>query len=404
MLYYLFDYLDKLDVPGAGLFQYLSFRASVVMILALLISTVFGIKIIRFLQKKQIGETIRELGLEGQMQKKGTPTMGGVIIILSTLIPVLLFAKLDNIYIILLIITIFWAGAIGFLDDYIKKYKKNKEGLKGKYKIIGQTSLGIVVGSVLFFHPTVTIREYNTTVRTDNIRQVLEQKQFTDHKSTSTTIPFLKNNEFDYSVLVSWLHPSLTWLAYVLVITFVITAVSNGANITDGLDGLAAGVSAIILFTLGILAYISGNIITANYLNIMYIPESGEVFIFCLAVFGACIGFLWYNAFPAQVFMGDTGSLSLGAVIAVLAIMLRKELLLPLLCGVFLIENLSVILQVSYFKYTKRKYGEGRRIFLMSPLHHHYQKLNIPEPKIVFRFWVVSIFLAVLTLITLKVR
>jgi phospho-N-acetylmuramoyl-pentapeptide-transferase len=404
MLYYFFDFLEKMDVPGAGLFQYLSFRASVVMIFALLISTIYGIRVIRFLQKKQIGETIRDLGLEGQMQKKGTPTMGGVIIIFSAVIPVLLFAKLDNIYILLLLLTIIWAGTIGFLDDYIKKHKKNKEGLKGKYKILGQVSLGLVVGSTLYFHPGVTIRDYPGTIRSENLKQILEQKQYKDHKSTSTTIPFLKNNEFDYSDLVSWLHPSLTWLVYVLVVTFIITAVSNGANITDGLDGLAAGVSAIILFTLGALAYVSGNLITSNYLQIMYIPESGEVFIFCLAVFGACIGFLWYNAFPAQVFMGDTGSLSLGAVIAVLAVMLRKELMLPLLCGVFLVENLSVIIQVGYFKYTKRKYGEGRRIFLMSPLHHHYQKLNIPEPKIVFRFWVVSIFLAVITLLTLKVR
>jgi len=405
MLYYLFQYLEKeFDLAGAGLFQYISFRAMAAAFLSLLIALFFGRRVIYFLQKLQIGEEIRDLGLEGQMQKKGTPTMGGVLIIAAITIPTLLFARITNIYIILLLVTTLWAGLIGFLDDYIKVFLKNKKGLKGRFKIVGQISLGLIVGLSLYFNQNVVVREFNGDISTQNIVSAVQNRQYTDVKSTKTTIPFLKNNEMDYKNLLPFLPEKYTWILYVIVVTFIITAVSNGANITDGLDGLAAGTSAIIGVTLALLAYLSGNFITANYLNIMYLPHTAELAIFCTAFVGACVGFLWYNSYPAQVFMGDTGSLTLGAVIAVLAIIIRKELLIPILCGVFLIENLSVILQVAYFKYTKRKYGEGRRIFLMSPLHHHFQKQNIPEPKIVARFWIVGVLLAIICIATLKIR
>lgn len=415
MLYYLFEFLEReYQVPGAGLFEFISFRAAASIILSLLISTIYGKKIINYLRKKQIGESVRELGLEGQTQKAGTPTMGGVIIILATLIPVLLFAKLDNIYIELLIATTVWMGVIGFVDDYIKIFKKDKEGLKGRFKIIGQIGIGIIVGVTLYIHPEVTIKEEVTPVKKDKIENVqtvvdeVTNKEYTaEEKSTKTTIPFVKNNEFDYSVLISWLgenYKDYAWLLFIPIVIFIITAVSNGANLTDGIDGLAAGSSAIIALTLGIFAWVSGNIIFSEYLNIMYIPRVGEITIFISAFVGALVGFLWYNTFPAQVFMGDTGSLTIGGVIAVIAIAVRKELLIPLLCGIFLAENLSVVLQVSWFKYTKKKYGEGRRIFLMSPLHHHYQKKGYHESKIVTRFWIVGIILAVLSIVTLKVR
>lgn len=401
MLYYLFQYLDtQFDLAGAGVFQYISFRAGMAVVLSLLITITFGKRLIGLLQKKQIGETIRDLGLQGQMEKKGTPTMGGVIIIGAIIIPTLLFAKLDNIYVILLLVTTVGLGLIGFLDDYIKIFKKNKEGLAGKFKIVGQITIGIIVGLTLYFHQDVVVREFDGKSTT----AVNQEQAYHDVKSSITTIPFFKNNELNYDSLVPFLSDDYTWMIYVLVVIFIVTAVSNGANITDGVDGLAAGTSAVIGITLAILAYVSGRVDFSSYLNIMYIPNLGELVIFCTAFVGACLGFLWYNSYPAQVFMGDTGSLSLGGVIAVLALAIRKELLIPILCGIFLIENLSVILQVSYFKYTRRKYGEGRRIFKMSPLHHHYQKLDMPESKIVTRFWIVGILLAVMTLATLKLR
>lgn len=406
MLYYLFEYLEKqFQFPGATLFGFISFRAAMAIILSLLLSTIYGKRIIRFLQKKQVGETIRDLGLEGQQQKAGTPTMGGLIIILATLIPVLLFAKLENIYIILLLITTVWMGIIGFIDDYIKKFKQDKEGLKGRFKVLGQVGLGLIVGLTLFFHQDVTMRE---EVREVPVTQTQGLPQFGEEmKSTKTTIPFVKGNEFDYADLITWISPDLkkyAWIVFVLVAIFIITAVSNGANLTDGIDGLAAGTSAIIVLTLGIFAYVSSNIIFADYLNIMFIPRVEEITIYIAAFVGALIGFLWYNTFPAQVFMGDTGSLTIGGIIAVIAIAVRKEWLIPLLCGIFLAENLSVVLQVSYFKYTKKKFGEGRRIFKMSPLHHHYQKLGYHESKIVTRFWIVGILLAILSIVTLKIR
>ena len=410
MLYYLFQYLEnEYQMPGASLFGFLTFRAAFAVILSLSISTLFGKRIINFLQRKQVGETIRDLGLEGQKEKAGTPTMGGLIIILATVMPVLLVAKLDNIYIILLLVTTLWMGAIGFIDDYIKKFKNDKEGLKGKFKIIGQIGLGIIVGLTLFFHSEVTIKEKIPSDMIASVSQATSQaiQFYPESKSTKTTIPFVKDNEFDYADLITWIHPSLesyAWIVFVLIAIFIIAAVSNGANLTDGIDGLAAGTSAIIALTLGIFAWVSGNIIFSDYLNIMYIPRVEEITIFLAAFVGALIGFLWYNTFPAQVFMGDTGSLTIGGIIAVIAIAVRKEWLIPLLCGIFLMENLSVVLQVSYFKYTKKKYGAGRRIFKMSPLHHHYQKLGYHESKIVTRFWIVGILLAILTIVTLKIR
>jgi phospho-N-acetylmuramoyl-pentapeptide-transferase len=407
MLYYLFDYIDKqFDFPGAGLFQYISFRAGVAAVLSLLITITFGNKLISFLRRKQVGEAIRDLGLEGQMQKKGTPTMGGLIIIAAILVPTLLMAKLDNVYVILLIAATVWLGTIGFLDDYIKVFKKNKEGLAGRFKIVGQVTIGLVVGLTLYFNEHVVIRENarSTVVSVDDASLPIEFKSEYGVKSTKTTVPFLKNNEFDYSSLLLGLDKRFTWIVYTLLVIFIITAVSNGANITDGIDGLAAGTSAIIGLTLAIFAYLSGRVDFSSYLNIMYIPNLSELVIFCTAFVGACLGFLWYNSYPAQVFMGDTGSLSLGGIIAVLALAVRKELMIPLLCGIFFVELLSVMLQVSYFKYTKRKFGAGQRILLMSPLHHHYQKKNIPEPKIVTRFWIIGILLAIVSLATLKVR
>ena len=410
MLYYLFKYLEEShQFPGASLFGFITFRAAVAIILSLLISTIFGKRIIRFLQKQQVGETIRDLGLEGQKEKAGTPTMGGLIIILATIIPVLLLAKLDNIYIVLLLITTIWMGAIGFLDDYIKKFKNDKEGLKGRFKVLGQIGLGIIVGTTLFFHNEVTIKEkIPAHIQVELTGDQSSTIQFyPETKSTKTTIPFVKGNEFDYADLITWIHPGLekyAWIIFVFAVIFIITAVSNGANLTDGIDGLAAGTSAIIALTLGVFAWVSGNIIFSDYLNIMYIPRVEEITIYIAAFVGALIGFLWYNTYPAQVFMGDTGSLAIGGIIAVFAIAIRKELMIPILCGIFLAENLSVVLQVSYFKYTKNKYGEGRRIFLMSPLHHHYQKKGYHESKIVTRFWIVGIFLAVLTFVTLKLR
>ncbi|MDP2161281.1 MAG: phospho-N-acetylmuramoyl-pentapeptide-transferase [Flavobacterium sp.] len=408
MLYYLFEFLDKsTNLPGTGVFQYITFRSGLAVLLSLLISTIFGKKIINFLRNQQVGETVRELGLEGQTQKAGTPTMGGLIIILATLIPVLLLAKLDNIYIVLLIVTTLWMGTIGFIDDYIKIFKKDKEGLKGKFKVIGQVGLGLIVGSVLYFHPGVTVRK--DTQRT-NILQTAESgisQVALEEKSTATTIPFFKNNEFDYAEIISFLGDGFqdyAWLIFIPVVIFIITAVSNGANLTDGIDGLAAGTSAISVLTLGIFTFVSGNIIFSNYLNIMYIPNSGEMTVFISAFVGALIGFLWYNSYPAAVFMGDTGSLTIGGIIAVIAIAIRKELLIPVICGIFLAENLSVVMQVSYFKYTKKKFGEGKRIFLMSPLHHHYQKKGYHESKIVTRFWIVGILLAILSIVTLKLR
>ncbi|MGC6526283.1 MAG: phospho-N-acetylmuramoyl-pentapeptide-transferase [Flavobacteriaceae bacterium] len=410
MLYYLFEYLEKeYQFPGASLFGFLTFRAALAIVLSLLISTIFGKKIISILQSKQVGETIRDLGLDGQKEKAGTPTMGGLIIILATLVPVLLVAKLDNIYIILLLVTTLWMGAIGFTDDYIKKFKNDKEGLKGRFKVIGQVGLGIIVGLTLFFHSEVTIKEQIPVQNrvAISVEQGPSKQFYPETKSTKTTIPFVKANEFDYADLITWIHPSLekyAWIVFVFVVIFIITAVSNGANLTDGIDGLAAGTSAIIVLTLGIFAWVSGNIIFSDYLNIMYIPRVEEITIYIAAFVGALIGFLWYNTFPAQVFMGDTGSLTIGGIIAVIAIAVRKEWLIPLLCGIFLIENLSVVLQVGYFKYTKKKFGAGRRIFKMSPLHHHYQKLGYHESKIVTRFWIVGILLAILTIVTLKIR
>ena len=410
MLYYLFEYLDKrLDIPGTGVFQYITFRSGMAIILSLLISTVFGKRIINFLRRQQIGETVRELGLEGQTQKAGTPTMGGLIIIISTLIPVLLLAKLDNIYVMLLIVTTLWMGTIGFIDDYIKIFKKDKEGLKGKFKVVGQVGLGLLVGYVLYFHPNVTVRTDTSKINiyATNVTQNVISPANVEEKSTATTIPFFKNNEFDYAETLSWMgdgYQDYAWLIFIPIVIFIITAVSNGANLTDGIDGLAAGTSAIAVIALGIFAFVSGNIIFSNYLNIMYIPNSGEMTVYIAAFVGALIGFLWYNTYPASVFMGDTGSLTIGGIIAVLAIAVRKELLIPVLCGIFLAENLSVVMQVSYFKYTKRKFGEGRRIFLMSPLHHHYQKKGYHESKIVTRFWIVAILLAIFSLVSLKLR
>lgn len=404
MLYYLFDYLDReFDVIGAQVFRFLSFRAGLAMILSLVVALVIGKKLIQYLRVKQIGELVRDLGLQGQMEKKGTPTMGGLLIIACILIPTLLLAQIHNIYIILLLISTVWLGLIGFLDDYIKVFKKNKEGLSGRFKIVGQIGLGVIVGCTLFFSEDVTIRHYLSPA-TETESQISVSQSYIDEHSLKTTIPFLKGNELDYENLFGFVGEEWVWVPYVLLVILVITAVSNGANMTDGLDGLAAGTSAIIVFTLLIFTYVSGNAIFSKYLNIMFIPNSGELVVFCAALMGACIGFLWFNSFPAQVFMGDTGSLTLGGLIAVLALTIRKELLIPILCGIFLIENVSVMLQIGYFKYTKRKYGEGRRIFRMAPLHHHYQKIGYHEGKIVSRFWIIGILLALLTLATLKLR
>lgn len=423
MLYYLFDYLQSLHFPGAGVFQYISFRAAMAAITSLVISAVLGKHIIAYLHRKQVGETVRDLGLDGQLTKQGTPTMGGLIILAAILIPTLLFAKLDNIYIILMIFSTIALGLIGFLDDYIKVFRKNKKGLAGKFKVVGQVFIGLVVGCTLYFHEDVRVRHFEDSVQYQEItteptvtEEVVinpdghlgkEEVKHKDIRSTQTTLPFIKNHEFNYARIAMWLGmdgKKYAWLIFIPVVIFIITAVSNGANMTDGLDGLAAGTSAIVGIVLLVFAYVSGNTVFADYLNIMYIPDSAELVIYAAAFVGACIGFLWYNAFPAQVFMGDTGSLSLGGIIAVLAIATRKELLIPILCGVFLIENLSVIMQVSYFKYTKKKYGEGRRIFKMAPLHHHYQKTGMHEAKIVTRFWMVGILLAIVTIITLKLR
>ncbi|MFO7656230.1 MAG: phospho-N-acetylmuramoyl-pentapeptide-transferase [Bacteroidales bacterium] len=416
MLFYLFSYLDKYDFPGAGVFQYISFRSALAIITSLAISLIFGKRIIRLLQKKQIGETIRDLGLEGQMQKKGTPTMGGLIILSAIVIPVVLICDLKNVYIQLMLITTIWLGFVGFLDDYIKVYKKNKEGLRGKFKIGGQILLGLIVGFTLHFNDMVVVRDRILDNSGHPVMRIIETDDnlpdrityvTRDIKSTRVNIPFLKNNEFDYADLIWFLGENArkySWIVVTLAVIFILTAVSNGSNLTDGLDGLASGTSAIIGITLGILAYVSGNTIIADYLNIMYIPHSGELVVFISAFIGALVGFLWYNSFPAQVFMGDTGSLSIGGIIAIYAVLIRKELLIPILCGIFLAESLSVMLQVSYFKYTKRRFGEGRRIFKMSPLHHHFQKLNYPEPKIVTRFWIIGILLAVVTIVTLKIR
>ncbi|HET8886436.1 MAG TPA: phospho-N-acetylmuramoyl-pentapeptide-transferase [Salinimicrobium sp.] len=411
MLYHLFDFLEaRYNFPGEHLFSYISFRSGMAIILSLMIATIYGKKIINYLQKKQVGESVRELGLEGQSEKAGTPTMGGIIIIIATLIPVLLFAKLDNIYVILLIVTTLWMGAIGFIDDYIKIFKKDKEGLQGKFKVLGQIGLGIIVGGTIYFHSEVTMKEKiidtPSIEQSHMVGQVIPQYG-AEIKSLKTTIPFLKDNEFDYSSLITWISSDLSkyaWIIFIPIVIFIVTAVSNGANLTDGIDGLAAGSSAIIVIALGIFTWVSGNIIFSDYLNVMYLPRSGEMTIFIAAFAGALVGFLWYNTYPAQVFMGDTGSLTIGGIIAVIAVATRKELLIPLLCGIFLIENLSVVMQVTWFKITKRKYGEGRRIFLMSPLHHHYQKKGLHESKIVVRFWVIGIFLAILTIVTLKIR
>lgn len=407
MLYYLFEFIEKqFQFPGASLFQFLSFRASVAILLSLIFTLIYGKKIINYLRRKQIGETIRDLGLEGQAEKSGTPTMGGIIIILGTLIPVLLLTRLDNIYIQLLIVTTITMGSIGLIDDYIKIFKKDKEGLKGKFKVIGQLMLGVFVGSILYFHPAVTVKQeivgFEITATTA-IQEVFSAEK----KSTLTTIPMLKGNEFDYADLLTWISPKLStyaWIIFIPIVVFIVIAVSNGANLTDGIDGLAAGSSAIMVIALGVFAWVSGNLIFSKYLNIMYIPNVGEVVVFIAALMGSLIGFLWYNTYPASVFMGDTGSLTIGAIIAVIAIIVRKELLIPLLCGIFLIENVSVIMQVGYFKYTKKKTGIGRRIFKMSPLHHHYQKLGYHESKIVARFWIIGILLAVLSIVTLKIR
>ncbi len=408
MLYYFFQYLEnQFSVPGAGVFQFITFRAAAAFILSLLISAIYGKRIILFLRNQQVGETVRDLGLEGQKQKSGTPTMGGIIIIFATLIPVLLLAKLNNIYIIILLITTIWMGFIGFLDDYIKVFKKDKKGLSGKFKVLGQVGLGIIVGSMLYFNDGVTIKEQlpvaAQTTQENGKKQVFGEA----HKSTKTTVPFFKNNELDYAKALRFLgddYEKFGWIVFIFITVFIVTGISNGANLTDGIDGLAAGSSAIIVITLAVFAWVSGNIIFADYLDVMYIPNSGEMTVFILAFAGALIGFLWYNTFPAQVFMGDTGSLTIGGIIAVIAISIRKELLLPILAGIFVVENLSVILQVSWFKYTKKKFGAGRRIFKMAPLHHHYQKLSYHESKIVVRFWIVGILLAVFTIVTLKLR
>lgn len=409
MLYYLFEYLNKiLHVPGTGVFQYITFRSALAFMLSLLLSTIYGKRVINFLRNQQIGETVRELGLAGQTEKAGTPTMGGLIIIFATLIPVMLFARLHNIYIVLLIVTTLWMGTIGFIDDYIKIFKKDKQGLKGIFKVFGQVGLGLIVGSVLYFHPGVNIR--TDKVNANNLKFSTENTISNiplEEKSTATTIPFFKNNEFDYAEILAWTgegYKDWAWLIFIPVVIFIITAVSNGANLTDGIDGLAAGTSAVSVLALGIFTFVSGNIIFSNYLNIMYIPNSGEMTVFIAAFVGALIGFLWYNSYPASVFMGDTGSLTIGGIIAVLAIAVRKELLIPLLCGIFLVENFSVVIQVAYFKYTKKRFGEGKRVFLMAPLHHHYQKKGYHESKIVTRFWIVSIMLAILSIVTLKLR
>jgi phospho-N-acetylmuramoyl-pentapeptide-transferase len=416
MLYYLYDWLAETNIPGIGMFQYISFRSGAAVILALFITTAFGKKMIRVLQKKQIGEEVRDLGLEGQVQKKGTPTMGGLIILFAIIVPTLLFARLDNIYILLMLITTAFLGLIGFIDDYIKVFLKNKKGLAGKFKILGQVFLGLFVAATLFLSDDVMVRENVQNASGNDLREIVvdpvtgQQKlQYVteDVKSTKTTIPFIKKNEFDYEWLVAWTGDAASWLkwaVYALAIILIITAVSNAVNLTDGLDGLATGTSAISGATLGVLAYVSGNVIYADYLNIMYIPYVGELTVFVAAFIGATVGFLWYNSFPAQVFMGDTGSLALGGILAVFSVIIRKEILIPLLGGIFLIENLSVVIQVMWFKYTKRKYGEGRRVFLMSPIHHHYQKNGMHEAKIVARFWIVGIILAVVTVVTLKIR
>lgn len=417
MFYYLFEYLDKINFPGAGVFQYISFRAAMAVIASLVISMLLGKRIIRYLQIKQVGETVRNLGLEGQLSKQGTPTMGGLIILAAIIIPTLLFARLDNVYVILMLVSTVWLGLIGFLDDYIKVFKKNKEGLAGRFKIIGQVGIGLIVGCTLYFNDGVVVKEkvlndkeavaLNEVYEDDAVTRQPKNYHWQETKSLKTTIPFIKNNEFNYSWLLKFLGDGFSkyaWLVFIPIVILIVTAVSNGANITDGLDGLATGTSAIIGATLGILAYVSGNTIFADYLNIMYIPHSGELVIFISAFVGACVGFLWYNSFPAQVFMGDTGSLALGGIIAVFAIAIRKELLIPILCGIFLVENISVMLQVGYFKYTKKKFGEGRRIFKMAPLHHHYQKVGFHEAKIVSRFWIVGVMLAILTIVTLKLR
>jgi len=404
MLYYLFEYLQSAyDFPGAGLFQYISFRAAMAVITSLLVSLVFGGKIIRFIQRKQIGEEVRTLGLAGEESKKGTPTMGGLIILGAILIPTLLFTKLDNVYIQIMLVSTVWLGSIGFIDDYIKVFKKDKEGLAGRFKVLGQIGIGLIVGIVMVFHSNIVVKdEVILSSETEVIGSIsLAQK------SSKTTTPFFKNNEFDYQSLTSWMGDTAkdyAWILFILIVVVIVTSVSNGANMTDGLDGLATGTSAIIGATLALFAYVSGNIIAADYLNIMYIPDTGELVIYMSAFVGACVGFMWYNSYPAQVFMGDTGSLALGGIIAVVAILIRKELLIPILCGVFLVENLSVIMQVGYFKYTKKKFGEGKRIFKMAPLHHHYQKLGMHESKIVTRFWIVGIMLAVITVVTLKLR
>ncbi|MEM7379697.1 MAG: phospho-N-acetylmuramoyl-pentapeptide-transferase [Bacteroidota bacterium] len=406
MLTYLFEYLEKqYQFPGATLFQFLTFRAAMAVLLSLILATVYGKRVILFLKSRQIGETVRDLGLEGQKQKSGTPTMGGIIIILSTLIPVLLFARLDNIYVLLLIVTTVWMGIIGFIDDYIKIFRKNKQGLKGRFKVLGQVVLGLMVGATLYFHPEVTMKEKNKTIITE--QYTVEEVEGLEVKSTKTNVPFFKNNELDYSSLISWMGEGAekyAWLLFIPIVIFIVTAVSNGANLTDGIDGLAAGTSAIIVLTLGIFAWVSGNIIFSEYLDIFFIPRAGELVVFIAAFVGSLVGFLWYNTFPAQIFMGDTGSLTIGGVIAVIALIVRKELLIPLLCGIFFAESLSVMIQVSYFRFTRKKYGEGRRVFLMSPLHHHYQKKGYHESKIVTRFWIIGILLAIVTIVTLKVR
>ncbi|WP_217601864.1 phospho-N-acetylmuramoyl-pentapeptide-transferase [Chitinophaga sp. GbtcB8] len=416
MLYYLFNYLKtEFNISGSGIFQFITFRVTMALLLSLVISLLLGKRIVRFLQRKQIGETIRELGLQGENTKKGTPTMGGLIILSAIVIPTLLFARVMNVYILLIILCTIWLGLIGFIDDYIKVFKKNKEGLAGKFKVLGQIGLGLIVGTTLYFNDNVVIsREVLNAKPIPSYERVIskterttkEGKRFVDVKTPITTIPFVKTHEFNYSRLISWIPGAekYTFILYILIVIFIITAVSNGANITDGLDGLATGVSAVIGICLGVFAYVSGNIQFAEYLNIMYIPNLGELAIFIAAFVGACVGFLWYNAYPAQVFMGDTGSLALGGIIASLAIIVRKELLIPIFCGVFLVENLSVMIQVSYFKYTKKKYGEGRRIFKMSPLHHHYQKIGYHESKIAVRFWIVAIMCAVVAIATLKMR
>jgi len=416
MLYYLFSWLEKFDFPGAGLFQYISFRSALALITALILSTLTGKKIINYLRNKQVGESVRDLGLEGQMQKAGTPTMGGVIILLALLVPTLLFAKLNNVYIILMLLTAIWLGGIGFMDDYIKVFRKNKEGLAAKFKIAGQVSLGLVVGMVMFFQEDLVIGE-KIPVKPADVEvhdSVIHAGapagtvfKYIEKRSTTTTIPFVKDNEFDYKWLVSWMgdkEGKWAWVVYIILIILIITFISNGANLTDGLDGLATGTSAIIGATLGILAYVSGHYEIADYLNIMYLPNSGELAVFVSAFIGATVGFLWYNSYPAQVFMGDTGSLAMGGMIAVFAVLIRKELLIPILCGIFIVENLSVMLQVGWFKYTKNRFGAGRRIFLMSPIHHHFQKKGYPEAKIVTRFWIIGLLLAVVTIVTLKIR